>query len=403
MKYGRIGTALVLFSVAAIGLAGCESGAHGPGDSKDSDLGQVALQLAQTPSGVQCLVLTVVAPSRTVARDIDVTPGQAVSVTESELPTGTVQVGAAAYATTCATVTASSIPTWVSDPPTQTMTLTKGVPVPLTLTLRPNGVLDWTVNWVDDQCPAGNGPASGPTMKYLPQGFCIDTTEVTRGQYAAWLQTNPAVTGQATTCSWNLSFSPDPTCLGQATDCGADCGKHPQVCVDWCDAAAFCTAAGKRLCGKIGGGSNAFDDTADASKSQWYAACTSGGQYSYSYGNAWNGDSVALCNDLDNTLNRQLGGQSGGTTPVATFATCTSPDPRYSEVYDLTGNVWEWEDSCDGTTNGDDFCHIRGGTYYNCYGAGACDYPYNDDGCYYGARIKRSAADGITGFRCCAY
>ncbi len=232
-------------------------------------------------------------------------------------------------------------------------------------------------------------------MVGLPLGYCIDATEVTREQYAAWVQTNPSVSGQVASCSWNDSFAPVATCTSQLAACGSDCGRNPQVCVDWCDAAAFCKAVGKRLCGKIGGNANAFSDAADASKSQWYAACTSGNKCAYSYGNTWDGDAAALCNDWKNAL--------GTTTPVGTFATCTSPDPLYRGVYDLTGNVWEWEDSCNGATNGDDACHIRGGTYTNCYGAGVCDYPYVQDGCYYGAIIKRASADKITGFRCCAY
>ena len=36
-------------------------------------------------------------------------------------------------------------------------------------------------------CPGTGGPA----MVKLPEGYCIDSTEVTRAQYAAWLATNP--------------------------------------------------------------------------------------------------------------------------------------------------------------------------------------------------------------------
>jgi hypothetical protein len=54
-----------------------------------------------------------------------------------------------------------------------------------------------------------------------------------------------------------------------------------QVCVDWCDAHAYCKPVGKRLCGKIGGGPNLYADYASASSSEWYRACSSGGSFTY--------------------------------------------------------------------------------------------------------------------------
>jgi hypothetical protein len=35
---------------------------------------------------------------------------------------------------------------------------------------------------------------------------------------------------------------------------GAGSGNFPITNVDWCDAYAYCAGIGKRLCGKIGGG-----------------------------------------------------------------------------------------------------------------------------------------------------
>jgi len=49
---------------------------------------------------------------------------------------------------------------------------------------------------------------------------------------------------------------------------GPSCGKHPQVCVDWCDAYSCCESIGKRLCGAIGSGSNNYLDLANHLKSQ---------------------------------------------------------------------------------------------------------------------------------------
>jgi len=117
----------------------------------------------------------------------------------------------------------------------------------------------------------GNG---GPSMVRLPQGYCIDTTEVTRAHYSAWLATTPSTALQIAECSWNTSFAPNPSCMTTASVCQSNCSDHPQVCVDWCDAYSYCQAMGKRLCGKLGGGSNAFADYASASLSQWYSACT---------------------------------------------------------------------------------------------------------------------------------
>jgi len=77
---------------------------------------------------------------------------------------------------------------------------------------------------------------------------CVDATEVTRNQYATWLETSPSTAEQVDECLWNASFEPDATCMADSVVCAADCGEHPQVCVDWCEAAAYCVSAGKRLC-----------------------------------------------------------------------------------------------------------------------------------------------------------
>jgi formylglycine-generating enzyme len=373
--------------------------------SPDSELptGTIAAHLDQIPPQQYCLKLDARSTVRTESMRIDVTPGQADDFLLERIPVGSVTFTGYSYATACANVAGGAIPDYVSDP--MTVLVGERDVAAVTLMMKHNGRAAVDVDW-EDACPSGD--ASIAPMKLLPQGFCIDTTEVTRAEYAAWLRTNPATTQQATYCAWNTSFSPDTACLSQAGVCQTGCDEHPQVCVDWCDAAAYCTSVGKRLCGKIGGGANAFLDHDDASKSQWYAACTSNAQYLYSYGNNWDGNTgaVAVCNDWAKSR--------GTTAPVGSSPACTSPDANYSGVYDLTGNVWEWEDSCNGAANGADACRIRGGAYVNCYGAGSCDYPYNDDRCSYSSAsdgtggndnnptLQRSAFDGVTGFRCCS-
>src|ERR1700690_3506870 len=88
---------------------------------------------------------------------------------------------------------------------------------------------------VATDCP-GTG---GPSMVMLPQGYCIDSTEVTRSQYAAWLATTPALpTSSDANCGWKStgSYSADAPCMAHSTYVcqGTACGNHPQVCVDWC-------------------------------------------------------------------------------------------------------------------------------------------------------------------------
>jgi sulfatase modifying factor 1 len=236
-------------------------------------------------------------------------------------------------------------------------------------------------------CPGTGGPA----MVMLPQGYCIDSTEVTRAQYAAWLSTTTAATINAqdvATCSWNTTFTPDATCMSSSYVCqGTSCDNHPQVCVDWCDAYAYCLGVGKRLCGKIGGGMNALADFADATLSQWHAACTSNGAYNYPYGSNY---STTACSGNDYWVAR---GTSYTTTPVGSLSGCQAPVP-YAGVYDLSGNVWEFEDSCNSTTTGQTAqCRIRGGSFSSNSSILACAYPY---------AFYRNIVYNDTGFRCCA-
>jgi formylglycine-generating enzyme required for sulfatase activity len=216
----------------------------------------------------------------------------------------------------------------------------------------------------------------------MPGGYAIDATEVTRSQYQAWLSTNPSTGGQRSECSRNADFSPDANCMQWAEVCkGSACGQHPQVCVDWCDAYAYCQDVGKRLCGKIGGGANDYDDYKDATKSQWYHACASGGQNDYPYGD---GHSAQACNGREKGI--------GTTVETGSLSTCQSSSSGYVGVYDLSGNVWEWEDSCSPISIGSDYCRLRGGSFYGDVLSLRCDSGYGSG---------RDVDSGIVGFRCC--
>jgi formylglycine-generating enzyme required for sulfatase activity len=233
------------------------------------------------------------------------------------------------------------------------------------------------------------GETGGPAMVALPEGYCIDSTEVTRTQYDTWLATGPDTSTQdATTCGWNSTFEPEATCMAESYVCQGDtCGNHPQVCVDWCDAAAYCLAVGKRLCGKIGGGSNDYNDFADATSSQWFGACSDGGSRAYPYGDAY---LQTACNGPEYGL--------GTTVPVGSLTGCRSDKPGYEGVYDLSGNVWEWEDSCSPREAGPaiDACRLRGGSFFPEFNLtcalGGINYVVGN----------RSTTLGRAGFRCCS-
>ncbi|MBN1605630.1 MAG: hypothetical protein JW940_03315 [Polyangiaceae bacterium] len=104
------------------------------------------------------------------------------------------------------------------------------------------------------------------------------------------------------------------------------CDDHPQVCVDWCDAYAYCKGVGKRLCGEIGGGPTDFGAYADVNQDPWYNACTSHGARSSSgfvYGDDYN---PQACNGIASTVS--CGGVAHETGSVEPDRHWSSPEPR---------------------------------------------------------------------------
>jgi len=236
--------------------------------------------------------------------------------------------------------------------------------------------------------PCTTGKA-GPPMARIPEpggsSYCIDTTEVTVSDYAAFLAANPPLSLlPAGVCAWKKSFVPDGV-FPPSGDLDL-----PVASVDWCDAAAYCVFAGKHLCGKAGGGTNAYSDYAKPA-SEWYFACTSGGKTTYPYGSAFD-PSACVGVDFDGTS----GFQPATDLPhdVGAALRCHGQTPPFDALHDMAGNVAEWEDSCDSTGGSADYCHVRGDSYR--------EGNASTMSCAYAPRLTRSYRAAYVGFRCCS-
>lgn len=243
-------------------------------------------------------------------------------------------------------------------------------------------------------CPdTGYGPAMVMISAPDPaDDFCIDSTEVTVSDYKEFLDAMVDPMMQNNECkSWNNTF--DAATFGNACDlfnfgqAVMNEPERPMVCVDFCDAHTYCKWAGKRLCGKIGGAKLGFNSTGDAAQSQWYRACSDGGLQSFPYGNTFEAQSC-VGNEFDGVLG--YNGMTDYAHPAGSTATCEGSVPG---LFDMSGNVWEWEDACNGTNGIGDNCIRRGGSYF----VAEIDLP-----CTSASAVTRESAFRTTGFRCCA-
>ncbi|MBI5534458.1 MAG: SUMF1/EgtB/PvdO family nonheme iron enzyme [Deltaproteobacteria bacterium] len=231
---------------------------------------------------------------------------------------------------------------------------------------------------IDDQqdsgflCPVG----MGSVPKATSGSYCIDTTEVRQADWAAWLATNPSTGGQVAECTTNTSFAPDTAGACASAYNPGTTPDRPVVCVDWCDAVAYCSAHGKRLCGNVAGGAMAFASFTDASFDQWHRACSLGGSRAYPYGAGY---VAGTCTD-----------SASASSAVGSKAACEGGFPG---IFDMSGNVSEWEYSCNGT-NVNSRCRLRGGSYADTGAAVACAAAADDK------RLTRSPTIGL---RCCSY
>jgi len=240
--------------------------------------------------------------------------------------------------------------------------------------------------WTTEDCRLDDRQCNPRTGECFE--LAIDTTEVTRQEYEKFLvdaASQPPL--QPSGCEWNEALAPDEDCTSDDRYCKQDCANHPQSCIDWCDAYAYCEWAGKRLCGKIGSGApvDFESEYADAGVSEWMNACTGGGQFEQAY----LGTAESCAYEATATTTYEVG----------THAGCSPPAAGYGHIHDLSGNVAEWENNCEKAASAigagaDDGCRARGGSFQQALENLDCRPPP-------GFVQARSETWPWLGFRCC--
>jgi formylglycine-generating enzyme len=236
----------------------------------------------------------------------------------------------------------------------------------------------------------------GPRLVAIPAAdgstFCIDQREVLYREYADFLAAKgDDLAGQPDRCAENKSFTPyippDDQDYGLVFYCRSSewqidtAPESPVGCVDFCDALAYCTWAGKRLCGRVGGGAGIQqvsaaqqDEYISSSENEWYYTCSNGGTTTYPFGDEYQADRCAA-----------FGTISG--TDLSTRE-CHGTARPYDQVYDLSGSTGEWINICE---QGSCMLAAQGGAdvaeTYDCAAAGY-------------TTIWRTHS--FIGFRCCA-
>jgi formylglycine-generating enzyme required for sulfatase activity len=255
----------------------------------------------------------------------------------------------------------------------------------------------------------------GPTMVALPTPsggrYCMDSTEVTQGQYLEFVSkilgtTDPAQYGRAIPpgtisipdqCKNNVRLVPSDltniSCVGRL-DVMDKANGHPDYpvgCVDWCDAHAYCAWAGKRLCGAFGGGTVPAEKSTDPELSEWMWACTQGGRTAYPYGDEYE---AGRCLDLTYM------GESGisfATARPSDVPECRGTLDPFDQVYNLSLNRAEWQNACSLTHTSHIVCALHSSVAVNSRDeatSARCDSKVD-----YGGVLSASPQAGI---RCCS-
>lgn len=236
-----------------------------------------------------------------------------------------------------------------------------------------------------DESTTGDSPCTGvcgtpgcgtcPDVAMIPfDGFKIDALETTNADYQEFLEAKVPTAIQGPSCGWNADYTPP-----EAWPYPAEMSQHPVVFVDWCDARAYCAWAGKRLCGKIGGEATGFDwPSTIAPNNMWYRACSGGIGNDYAYGEIFK---PQWCNTAETPFDAPV---AVGSLPMC--------EGSADGLFDMTGNVFEWVDSCASEADGAE-CQRRGGSYFSSGINMQCNLQ---------SSRERTLPEAYVGIRCCA-
>jgi hypothetical protein len=222
---------------------------------------------------------------------------------------------------------------------------------------------------------------------YLERGraFCIDARETSRAEYAAFLSNPVAQTPDLPmVCDAKPSFVP-----GDGADCASrfEAEREPTLpitCVDLCDAAAYCSGVGKRLCGNPNGETLRANRRDSPDADEWFAACSGRGARRRAEGESDAG--AGVCN---------VG--SPGLEPIDARPDCTTPEG----LTQMSGNVAEWANVC--FQSGPLRCSVRGGEFDTLNARlAACDLPAEGVDAVPPQFLPPLARATGVGIRCCS-
>jgi formylglycine-generating enzyme len=221
----------------------------------------------------------------------------------------------------------------------------------------------------------------------------MDRTEVTAEQYRRWQDEVPsdAVEWDPDWCDWKGNRTdpigdPEDSCVAELLpfDQQPFAASKPIRCVDFCEAAAFCSWAEKHLC---------YDSSAlgvqgpRGNPQEWLLSCSNQMTTIYPWGN----DTEDHCN-TGQDVNGCLGATGTcGPLPVGQKGRCSTS----RGIVDLLGNVSEWVFSCNYIDETRPLepspCLTRGGGYDS--PLLACDME---------TIVPGESRKPSLGFRCCA-